>query len=100
MRRVLAGIIFGLLLVITAPAALAAEADYPPQAGKSGVVRRAPAAPTVESAVESQLGQGGGLARTGFDITDELAFAGGLIVLGGLVLLRRRRRGGAVRGRG
>ena len=100
MRRVLAGIIFSLVLVITAPAALAAEADYPPQAGKSGVVQRAPAAPTVESAVESQLAEGGGLAGSGFDVADELAFGGGLIVLGGLVLLLRRRRGGAVRGRG
>jgi hypothetical protein len=97
MRRVLAGIIFGLVLVVTAPAALAAEADYPPQAGKSGVARRAPAAaPTVES----QLAEEGGLAGTGSDLADELAFGGGLIVLGGLVLLLRRRRGGAVRGRG
>jgi LPXTG-motif cell wall-anchored protein len=99
MRRVVAALIFSLVLMITASAALAAEADYPPQPANSGVARRAPAAaPTIDS----QLAEEGSLARTGSDVADELAFGGGLILLGGIVLFlgQRRRRSGAVRGRG
>jgi hypothetical protein len=97
MRRVVTVLIFSLVLMITASAALAAEADYPPQPANSGVARRAPAAaPTIDS----QLAEEGSLARTASDVADELAFGGGLILLGGIVLFLGRRRRGAVRGRG
>ena len=97
MRRVVAALIFSLVLMITASAALAAEADYPPQPANSGVVRRAPAA---APAVDFQLAGEGSLARTGSDLADELAFGGGVILLGGIVLFLGWRRRGAVRGRG
>jgi hypothetical protein len=97
MRRVVAALIFSLVLMITASAALAAEADYPPQPANSGVARRAPAA---APAIDFQLAEEGSLARTGSDVADELAFGGGLILLGGIVLFLGRRWRGAVRGRG
>jgi hypothetical protein len=97
MRRVVVAFIFSLVLMITASAALAAEADYPPQPPNSGVARRAPAA---APAIDSQLAEGSSLAGTGSDVADELAFGGGLILLGGIVLFLGWRRRGAVRGRG
>ena len=97
MHRLLAAIIFGMVLLVTAPAALAAEGDYPPEAASAGVERHAQApGPVVDFTVSEE----DGLAGTGWDVAGELGVGAGLILLGGTVLLLVRRRGGLVRGRG
>ena len=95
MRRLLATIIFGLVLLM-APAALAAEGDYPPEAASAGVERHAQApGPVVDFTVSEE----DGLAGTGWDVAGELGVGAGLILLGGTVLLLVRRRGGMSRAR-
>jgi hypothetical protein len=91
MRRVLAAIVFGLVLLIVAPAALAD--DYPPEPVTSGVSQRAAApAPAVdlEEAEDS-------LAGTGFDGIVKLGVGAGLILVGSTALLVGRRRRSTVR---
>ena len=96
MRRLLATTIFGLVLLLMAPAALAAEGDYPPEAVSSGVVRHAPASGPV---VDPQLAGEDSLAGTGFDFAGAVGVGVGLILLGGTALLLLRRRGGMARAR-
>jgi hypothetical protein len=96
MRRLLAAIIFGLVLLVAAPAALAAEGDYPPEAGSSGVVRHDPAP---GPAVDPQLAGEDSLAGTGSDVAGELGVGAGLILLGSTTLLLVRRRRGMARAR-
>jgi hypothetical protein len=92
MRRLLAATIFGLVMLVTAPAALAD--DYPPPPPSSGVSQRAtPPAPVVES---EQVDDG--LALTGTDVTRELGVGAALILLGGTILLIGRRRRGTIPG--
>jgi hypothetical protein len=95
MRKLLATIIFGLVLLM-APAALAAEGDYPPEAASSGVVRHAPSPGPV---VDPELAGEDSLAGTGSDVAGELGVGVGLILLGGAALLLVRRRGGVARAR-
>ena len=91
MRRLLAASVSGLILLLAAPAALAA--DYPPKAVKSGVVRRAaPPAPVINVVPGEDS-----LAGTGLDTSVELGLGAGLILVGGTVLLVVRRRRGTVR---
>ena len=97
MHRLLAAIIFGMVLLVTAPAALAAEGDYPPEAASAGVKRHVQApGPVVDfTATEKE----DGLAWTGLDVAGEVGVGAGLMLLGGTVLLLVRRRGGMSRAR-
>jgi LPXTG-motif cell wall-anchored protein len=83
-RRLLAVVTLGLVVLLGVPAAHAAE--YPPGSPGTGISTR-PAAP----------GQVLELAETGGDITRELGIGAGLIVVGGTLLIVTRRRR-AVRG--
>ena len=96
MRRLLAAIIFGMVLLVTAPAALAAEGDYPPEGASAGVERHAQApGPVVDFTATDE----DGLAWTGLDVAAEVGVGAGLMLLGGTVLLLVRRRGGMSRAR-
>ena len=96
MHRLLAAIIFGMVLLVTAPAALAAEGDYPPEAASAGVERHAQApGPVVDFTATDE----DGLAWTGLDVAGEVGVGAGLMLLGGTVLLLVRRRGGMSRAR-
>jgi hypothetical protein len=91
MRRPLAAVIVGLILLLSVPAAYAS--DYPPHSsGGTGVLQRN-AAPAAQSAVVEQRYDGGGLARTGSDaMRNLLGLAAGLLVPGSLILVVARRR--------
>jgi hypothetical protein len=97
-RRPLAVVIFGLIMLLSAPAAHASE--YPPQPAGSGVLQRAPA-PAAPSAAIGAQGQEDSLARTdsglvrtgtGRNVAYELAVGVGLLVLGSVILAVARRR--------
>ena len=80
MRRLVAVMVFALLVLVVVPAARAA--DYPPGSPGTGISTR-----------QARAGQSlDGLARTGTDITHELGIGAGLIVVGGTILLVTRRR--------
>jgi LPXTG-motif cell wall-anchored protein len=80
LRRLVAVMVFALLVLVVVPAARAA--DYPPGSPGTGISTR-----------QARPGQSlDGLARTGNDITPELGIGAGLIVIGGTILLVTRRR--------
>jgi hypothetical protein len=92
MRSVLAAMVFGVVLLVTVPVALAA--DYPPEPSGESVTHRAPAraAPVVVQGTET------GLAHTGGNLALELGVGAGFGFLGGAILLVTRRRQRALRG--
>lgn len=106
MRRLLATVVFGLVLLVAAPAAQASQAsDYPPRTSGSGIFRRAPAPappptspPAPPPAAISRQRPQSDLVRTGGDAMRELGVGTGLVVLGGAILIVTRRRRVAVRG--
>ncbi|HYY81239.1 MAG TPA: hypothetical protein VFD04_18955 [Actinomycetes bacterium] len=91
MRSVLAGMVFGVVLLVTVPVAFAA--DYPPRPSGTSVTHRAPAraAPVVQGAETS-------LAHTGGNLALELGVGAGFGFLGGAILVLTRRRQRAARG--
>jgi hypothetical protein len=95
MRRLLAVLMFGFVLLVAMPAAQAD--DYPPRLPGSGVYRRAPAATPPPAAISQQQRERD-LARTGNDATREVGIGVSLVLLGGASLAITRRRRAAVRG--
>jgi hypothetical protein len=97
MRRLLAAVIIGLILLLSVPAAYAS--DYPPRSsGGPGVLQRK-AAPAAESAVVEQRYDGGSLAWTGSDAMRNLfGLAAGLLIPGSVILIVARRRRAAAGG--
>jgi LPXTG-motif cell wall-anchored protein len=80
-RQLLVAIVLGLVVLVGAPAAGAA--DYPPGSPGVGVPNR------------SATGSTSALPRTGGDLTRELSLGAALLVAGGTILFVTRRRRGS-----
>jgi LPXTG-motif cell wall-anchored protein len=93
MRRLLAAVVFGLVLLVAVPTVQAK--DYPPEQAGGGVFRRPPA-PAVPPAAISQQRPESDLAQTGSDASRNLGVGVSLVVLGSAILVVTRRRRGAV----